>query len=41
MLGREEVQDMSTWYRIIQDVDANGDGVIDLKEFEQLLLTKF
>jgi Ca2+-binding EF-hand superfamily protein len=41
MLGKEEMEDMQTWNQILKEVDQNGDGVIDLKEFEQLLNSKF
>ena len=29
-----------TWAQIIKEVDKNGDGVIDLEEFESILLGK-
>ena len=40
MLGDEDLKDSIEWTRIIQEVDQNGDGEIDIKEFEAVLLNK-
>lgn len=41
MLGRDEMEDIRKWEELVSEVDSNGDGVIDLKEFEVLLMSKF
>ena len=41
MLGTDEMEDISKWEELLSEVDQNGDGVIDLKEFEAMLLSKF
>lgn len=40
MLGFGENETDPIWKEIINEVDANGDGEIDLKEFEAILLAK-
>jgi Ca2+-binding EF-hand superfamily protein len=40
MLGDATLEDDDMWQQIISEVDANGDGEIDLKEFEAVLLNK-
>lgn len=38
--GGEQLHE-SVWSEIIAEVDSNGDGSIDLKEFTQLMMSKF
>jgi calcium-dependent protein kinase len=38
ILGRYHNYDDSIWEEIIKEVDTNGDGVIDLKEFTEMML---
>lgn len=40
LLNRESSTDESVWAEIVGEVDRNGDGEIDIKEFEALLLSK-
>ena len=40
MLGEDQVED-NVWSELIQTVDQNGDGEIDLKEFKDLMLNAF
>lgn len=37
-LGDGELYDEDMWQKLIKEVDANGDGVIDLKEFVNLMM---
>lgn len=41
MLGTDEMEDIKKWEELLSEVDQNGDGVIDLKEFEAMLMSKF
>ena len=41
ILGTGKAINNNTWDAIIQEVDQNGDGVIDLKEFIILMRNKF
>jgi Ca2+-binding EF-hand superfamily protein len=34
------MMDDHVWNELVQQVDQNGDGEVDLKEFEELLLAK-
>ena len=38
VLGRFHSYDDSIWQEIIKEVDTNGDGVIDLREFTEMML---
>lgn len=40
MLGFKGEEHDPVWDEIIKEADANGDGEIDLKEFEALLIAK-
>ena len=40
MLGDEDLKNCNAWGSIIQEVDQNGDGEIDIKEFEAVLLNR-
>lgn len=40
VLERGNMMQEEVWTQIIQEVDVNGDGEIDLKEFELLLMSK-
>ena len=40
MLGLGDDEHDPVWDEIIKEADANGDGEIDLKEFEAILLAK-
>ena len=40
MLGDEDLKNNGEWTQIIQEVDQNGDGEIDIKEFEAVLLNR-
>ena len=40
MLGLGGDEHDPVWDEIIKEADANGDGEIDLKEFEAILLAK-
>mmetsp|Transcript_31005 Transcript_31005/g.30666 ORF Transcript_31005/g.30666 Transcript_31005/m.30666 type:complete len:254 (+) Transcript_31005:711-1472(+) len=40
VLGRELTVEDAYWSQIVREVDANGDGVIDLKEFINLMTAK-
>ena len=41
VLGPNQILDSSVWNEVIQEVDQNGDGVVDLKEFVLLMTQKF
>ena len=41
MLQGEEIADEKVWTDIIKEVDKNGDGVIDIHEFLELMLNNF
>jgi calcium-dependent protein kinase len=41
VLGSKQILDTSVWNEILAEVDQNGDGVIDLKEFIVLMTRKF
>ena len=41
ILGNGQILDNHVWNDIIREVDQNGDGVIDLKEFMILMSKKF
>jgi Ca2+-binding EF-hand superfamily protein len=41
MLGAEGMENRDEWLEIIGEVDKNGDGEIDIKEFEAVLLNKY
>ena len=38
MLGKHHAYDDQMWIQIIREVDQNGDGVIDLREFSEMML---
>ena len=40
ILAGGSVSNEGVWSQIVKDVDQNGDGVIDLQEFENLLMSK-
>ena len=39
ILGRHHAYDESVWTSMIQEVDKNGDGVIDIHEFSEMMLS--
>ena len=39
-LGGEEEDLDSVWMKILNDADTNGDGVIDLEEFKNIMLSE-
>lgn len=41
MLGHEDNPDIGSWEELIEEIDSNGDGEIDIKEFEEMLLHRF
>ena len=41
VLGEESLAVNAVWEQLVRDADTNGDGVIDLREFKQLLLSAF
>ena len=38
VLGKHHAYDDDMWVNIINEVDQNGDGVIDLREFSEMML---
>ena len=41
ILGDDEMKNNPIWNEIITEADTNGDGALDIKEFEQALLNKY
>ena len=41
MLGGEANISDNVWNEVIKEVDTNGDGEVDLKEFKDMLLKNF
>jgi calcium-dependent protein kinase len=39
ILGKHHSYDDSIWTSMIQEVDKNGDGVIDIHEFSEMMLS--
>jgi calcium-dependent protein kinase len=41
VLGNDQILDSSVWREVVKEVDQNGDGVVDLREFILLMTQKF
>ena len=41
ILGAEIAADESVWGELISEVDQNGDGEIDLREFKEMMIKMF
>ncbi len=41
LLGRDVIANDEVWRDLIQQVDQNGDGEIDIKEFKEMMLKIF